>query len=169
MLRRIIVAVDPAVSSHDESDETGIVVVGLGEDGHAYVLYDDSGRHGAIEWPNRAVHLFHFFKADKIIGEVNNGGDLVERAVLAVDPNVPFESVHASRGKVLRAEPVAALYEKGRVHHVGRHPKLETQMTEWIPGPKAKSPDRVDALVHGVTALMLSDTNQTRSTVDAYL
>jgi len=164
----VLVSIDPAGGSGAENDETGIVVVGVDAAGHGYVLADDSGRHGAVEWPNRAAALFHYWKADGIIGEVNFGGDLVEAAIRAVDRNLPFESVRASRGKVLRAEPVAALYERGMVHHVGRHEALEKQQTEWIPGPKAKSPDRVDAVVHGLTALMLGS-EQEAGSIDAYL
>lgn len=166
-LVRVIVSIDPAGGKDPENDETGIVVLGLDDTGHGYVLHDASGRHGATEWPNRAVALFHYYRADRIIAEKNFGGDLVELAIRAVDAKIPYTPVTATRGKVLRAEPIAALYERGLVHHVGRHEQLERQQTEWLPGPNVKSPDRVDALVHGLTHLML-DGNQTGS-INAYL
>jgi phage terminase large subunit-like protein len=97
------------------------------------------------------VRSFHRHKADRVIGEVNNGGDLVEVNLRTVDRSIPFRAVHASRGKLIRAEPIAALYEQGKVHHVGTFPQLEDQMTEWVPGEK--SPDRMDALVWAITEL----------------
>jgi predicted phage terminase large subunit-like protein len=127
-LKRIVIAIDPATSTHEDSDETGIVAVGLGEDGHAYVLDDTSGRMSPIEWARQAVSLYHARRADRIVAETNNGGDLVEATLRQVDTSVSFRQVWASRGKVIRAEPVSALYEQGRVHHVGAFQQLEDQM-----------------------------------------
>ena len=120
-LSRVVVAVDPAVSSRSSSSETGIVVAGADEDGHAYVLEDASGQMSPDGWARRAIAMLDRYGADRIIGESNNGGDLVEHTVRTAyeDRMVPYRSVHASRGKYARAEPVSALYEQGKVHHVG--------------------------------------------------
>ena len=155
-MRRVVVAIDPAVSTNPKSNETGIIVVGLGEDGHAYVLDDLSGVFSPAQWAARALEAFDRWEADYIIGEVNNGGDLVERNVQAERQGVPFKAVHASRGKATRADPISTLYEKGRVHHVGTLPKLEDQQCGWDPANDETSPDRVDALVWGITALDLN-------------
>jgi phage terminase large subunit-like protein len=152
---RIVVAIDPAVSNHADSNETGIMVVGLGEDGDAYVLEDLSGRFSPAAWAQLAVRAYHHYTADRIIGEVNNGGDLIESTLRAVDAQVSFRSVRASRGKYLRAEPVAALYERKCVHHVGPFLELEEQMCAYVPGPACGSPDRLDALVWAITALII--------------
>ena len=154
-LVRVVVAVDPAVSTGPRSAETGIVVAGLGADGLGYVLADRSGRFRPEEWAGRAISAFRAHRADRIVGEVNNGGDLVEATLRAVDASLPFRAVSASRGKRIRAEPVAALYEQNRVRHVGSLPRLEDQMVGWQPGDEAASPDRVDALVWAFTDLML--------------
>jgi phage terminase large subunit-like protein len=158
-MERVVVAIDPAVTSGDDSDETGIVVVGKGIDGHGYVLADASGRYTPLEWARVAIGLYRNHDADRIVGEVNNGGDMVEANIRMVDANVPFTSVRATRGKVLRAEPVAALYEQGMVHHLGVYPQLEDQMTAFTSDfDKAKagySPDRVDALVWGLSELLV--------------
>lgn len=156
-LKRVVVAVDPAVSTGSRSAETGIVVAGLGVDGIGYVLKDLSGRHRPEEWADRAIAAFRAHRADRVVGEVNNGGDLVEATLRAVDREIPFRAVSASRGKRVRAEPVAALYEQGRVRHVGSLPKLEDQMVGWSPGEDTASPDRVDALVWALTELMLGE------------
>lgn len=156
-LRRIVVAVDPAVTNEPGSDETGIVAVGLGTDGNGYVLADDSGRFRPEEWARRAVSLYHSLNADRIIGEVNNGGDLIEAQIRAVEPTVPYKGVRATRGKAVRAEPVAALYERGKVFHIGQYPDLEDQMCavtiDFDKKAQGWSPDRVDALVWGMTEL----------------
>ncbi len=156
-LKRVVVAIDPAVSTGSRSAETGIVVAGLGEDGVGYVLKDLSGRHRPEEWAARAIAAFRAHRADRVVGEVNNGGDLVEATLRAVDPQIPFRAVSASRGKRIRAEPIAALYEQGRIRHVGALPKLEDQMVAWAPGEDSGSPDRVDALVWALTELMLAE------------
>ncbi len=153
-MRRIVVAVDPSVTASDKSDECGIVVVGLGTDGDCYVLEDGSAIMTPHQWAVRTAELYREYGADRVIGEVNNGGDLVEVNLRTVAPDLPYRAVRASRGKATRAEPVAALYEQGRVHHVGYLAGLEAQMTTWVPSAE-KSPDRIDALVWGVWALVL--------------
>lgn len=153
-LVRVVVAIDPAVTSKSTSDETGIAVAGKGVDGHAYILADRSARVSADAWARRAVQAFEDFKADKVIGEVNQGGDLVELTIRTVDKNIPFKSIHASRGKHVRAEPVSALYEQGKVFHVEPFTELEDQMCTWL-SESGESPDRMDALVYALTELML--------------
>lgn len=150
---RVIVAVDPAVTSNPGSDETGIVVVGKGSDGRYYVLDDRSCRVPPEEWAQRAVSAYHEWSADRIVAEVNNGGDLVPTVIRAVDRNVAYSSVHASRGKFTRAEPVAQLYQRGEVTHVRGFAELESQLTTWSPKTGAHSPDRLDALVWAMTEL----------------
>jgi phage terminase large subunit-like protein len=157
-LIRVVVGVDPEATNTETSAETGIIVAGIGiKDGqvHGYVLDDLSLKASPNDWASAAVTGYHKHKADRIIGEVNNGGDMVEYTVKTVDNNVAFTKVHASRGKYLRAEPVSALYEQGRIHHVGFFPDLEEQMCEWVPGET--SPDHLDALVWAITDLMLQE------------
>jgi phage terminase large subunit-like protein len=158
-LTRLVVAVDPAVSTNEGSDETGIIVCGKGENGHGFVLSDLSGRYSPEQWARVAVNAFNEYGADRIVAEVNQGGDLVEATLRMIDPNIPFTAVHASRGKFIRAEPVAALYEQGKVHHIGNFPQLEDQLTSFVPDidrPKMGSPDRLDALVWAVTELIVA-------------
>ena len=152
-LTRVVVAIDPAVTAGEDSDETGIVVAGLTRSLHIIILDDLSCRESPIGWAKVVIAAFHARNADRIVGEVNNGGDLVERNLRATAPNIPFRAVRASRGKAVRAEPVSALYEQGRVHHVGSMVALEDQMCSWVPGEK--SPDRMDALVWAVYELLL--------------
>jgi phage terminase large subunit-like protein len=154
-LKRIVVAIDPAVTAGEHSDETGIVVAGIGTDGLAYVVRDASGRFSPNEWASRAINLYRLFGADRIVAETNNGGEMIELTLRTVMPAVSFKAVSASRGKQARAEPVAALYEQGRVRHVGGFPALEDQMCNWEPASGASSPDRVDALVWALTELVL--------------
>jgi phage terminase large subunit-like protein len=118
-MERIVVAIDPATTSGEDADETGIVVAGRGVDGDAYVLRDLSCRLSSNGWANRAINAYREFHADRIIAEVNNGGDLVADVIRVIDRNVSFKAVHASRGKVVRAEPISSLYEQKRVHHIG--------------------------------------------------
>ena len=151
-LSRVVVAVDPAVTAHEGSDETGIVVAGIASDRHIYVLGDFSMNGSPLEWGRRVAEVYRRFSADRVIGEVNQGGDLIESNLRSVDRTLPYKQVRATRGKVLRAEPVAALYEQGLVHHVGRFSELEQQMTEWNP-QSPSSPDRLDALVWACTEL----------------
>lgn len=154
--KRVVVAVDPAVTSSEDSDETGIVCVGLGIDGHAYVIEDGSlSMATPHKWAQQVIALYKRHKADRVIAEINNGGDLVEANIRVADPHVSFKRVHASRGKAVRAEPIAALYEQGKVHHIGCFAKLEDQMVTWDPAFSERSPDRMDALVWGLTELML--------------
>ena len=159
-LVRIVVAIDPAVSSGEDSDETGIIVAGKDAEGHGYVLDDSSGHYTPTDWAKTAIALYRKHKADRIVAEVNNGGDMVEATLRMVDKNISFKAVHASRGKVIRAEPVAALYEQGRMHHVGTFPTLEDQMcaftTDLDRVAAGQSPDRVDALVWAFSDLLVA-------------
>ena len=154
-MSRIIVAIDPAVTSGNNSDETGIVVSGKGSDGQYYVLEDASGRMSPDEWARTAVRCYYRWEADRIVAEVNNGGDLVERLLRTVDSQIPYTPVSATRGKLVRAEPVAALYEQGKVHHVGVFGELEDQMCTFV-GELRPSPARMDALVWGLGHLSRS-------------
>ena len=130
-MTRVVVAIDPAVTSGEEADETGIVVAGKDKNGHGYVLADISGRYPPTEWARLAITAYRTHGADRIVAEVNNGGDMVGATLRMVDRNVAFTEVRASRGKIVRAEPVAALYDQGRVHHIGTFPQLEDQMTNF--------------------------------------
>lgn len=151
-LYRIVVAIDPAVTSGEDSDETGIVIAGATNDGHFYVLEDATMKGTPDSWGKRAVQAYKDWKADRIVAEVNNGGDMVVMVLQQVDKFVPVTKVHATRGKRMRAEPISALYEQGRVHHVGSFTKLEDQMVSWTPESN-DSPDRLDALVWSLTEL----------------
>jgi len=153
-LVRIAVAIDPAVTSTKESDETGIIVGGEDKDGAFYITEDLSGIYTPQVWATKALIAYERWKADRIVAEVNNGGDLVETVLRNIDKSVSYQKVNASRGKVRRAEPVEALYEQQRVHHVGSFPKLEDQMTTYTGDVRDQSPDRMDALVWLVTYLM---------------
>lgn len=156
-LTRIVVAVDPAISTVAGSDETGIVVIGKGSDGHYYVLADRSGHYSPEEWAREVVAQYDLWKADRIIAEANQGGEMVERTIRIIGGSRPVTLVHATRGKVTRAEPVSALYEQGKVHHVGMHAVLEDQMCQFTSDfdrtRMGYSPDRVDALVWAATEL----------------
>ena len=154
-MQRIVIAVDPAVTANSNSDETGIVVAGRGVDNHYYILGDYSGIFSPDVWIKRAIELYYKFDADRIVCEVNNGGDLIEKLLRVQDVNVPYSSVRATRGKILRAEPISALYEQERVHHVGFFKELEEQMCSYTP-QTIKSPDRLDALVWALTSLQSS-------------
>jgi len=152
-MRRIVVAMDPAAKGSETSDMMGIVGAGVGFDGRAYVLGDRSDRLSPAAAVKRAAALYDELKADAAVVEANNGGDWLAAVWSQVAPSVPVKLVHASRGKLTRAEPIAALYEQGRVSHVGRELQaLEDQMTSWVPGEA--SPDRMDALVWALTELM---------------
>jgi phage terminase large subunit-like protein len=164
---RIVVAIDPAVTSNPDSDETGIVIAGLTDAGHVIVIDDLSCKESPLGWARVAIAAYRSRRADRIIAEVNNGGDLVAGNIRGIDPNVSFRAVRASRGKAIRAEPVAALYEQGRVHHIGAFPTLEDQMCQWTPQGNEKSPDRLDALVWAVTDLVI-DKEQMRQVVTHY-
>ena len=155
LMLRIVVAIDPAVTAGEASDATGIVIAGLTNSGHVIVIDDLTCRESPMGWANIATAAYARYKADRIVGEVNNGGDLVEANIRAVAPNVAFRAVRASRGKMVRAEPVAALYEQQRVHHIGAFPALEDEMCSYVPGSGQRSPDRMDALVWAVTDLLI--------------
>jgi predicted phage terminase large subunit-like protein len=161
-LKRIVVAIDPAISVGENSDSTGIIVAGIGHDNHGYVLEDITGKFSPTEWAMRAIAAYKRHRADRIVAEANQGGAMVESCLRAVDANVPVKLVHASRGKITRAEPISALYEQGRVCHVGGFAELEDEMCSYEPG-SAKFPDRMDALVWALTELMISDTFQSVS------
>jgi len=152
-LKRIVVGVDPAVTGNKDSDETGIIVAGMGEDNQIYVLGDHSLRASPSQWARSVVGAYEHFNADLIVGEVNNGGEMVELTIKTIDRSVPFRAVRASRGKAVRAEPIAAMYEDGRVTHVQEFEQLEDQMCTWTPDDKSHSPDRLDALVWALTEL----------------
>ena len=154
-LLRVVVGVDPAVTSREDSDLTGIVVAAKDKQDppHFYVLDDRSLIATPDRWAQAVVNAYRDHAADRVVAEVNNGGELVETILRTKDRNVPYSAVHATRGKAVRAEPIAALYEQGRVHHVGSLPDLEDQMCDWAPATSDKSPDRVDALVWALTEL----------------
>ena len=151
-LSRVVVAIDPAVTSGEDSDETGIVVAAQGQDGRYYVLDDVSAKMTPDGWGRLAIDQFYKYEADRIVAETNNGGDLVERLLRNIDNTVPYTPVSASRGKMVRAEPIAALYEQGKVSHVGVFNELEEQLCTYTIGSR-KSPDRLDALVWALTEL----------------
>lgn len=153
----VVVAIDPAVTSdEEESDETGIVCAALGDDGLIYVLHDISGIYTPRQWARLALTTYERESADAIVGETNQGGDLVEANLRGEADGALFnyKGVHAKRGKYLRAEPIAAYYEKGKVRHVGHFPKLEKQMCDFVGSTADGSPDRLDALVYAVGELM---------------
>ena len=131
--------------------------MGRAVDGQAYVLDDLSGRFPPIEWAQRAINAYREYRGDRVVAEVNQGGSLVETTLRSVDPGIPFRAVHASRGKMVRAEPVSALYEQGKVHHVGVFGPLEDQLTSYDGQRVGASPDRLDALVWSLTELMLGE------------
>lgn len=151
--QRIVVGVDPAATNTEESSETGIIVAGIDIYGAGYVLEDCSLRGTPLEWARAAVDAYDRWGADRVVAEVNNGGLMVEQTLRTVRENLPVTQVRASRGKMTRAEPVAALYEQSRVHHVGGFPQLEDQMTSY--DDTGESPDRMDALVWALTDLMI--------------
>jgi phage terminase large subunit-like protein len=169
-LRRIVVAIDPATTSSEDADDTGIVTVARGPcqpatcklaaigircPGHGYVLADDTCHLPPIGWARTAVQAYDTWQADMVVAEVNNGGELVGTTVRTVRPGIPYDTVTATRGKRVRAAPISALYEQGRIHHLGVFAELESQMQTWAPDDTTWSPDRVDALVWACTYLGL--------------
>jgi predicted phage terminase large subunit-like protein len=154
-LSRIVVAIDPSVSAGEGANECGLIVAGLGDDGHGYVLADESGVMAPVEWARKACQLYRTWSADRIVAEANQGGALVESTIRAVEKTVSFKAVHASRGKITRAEPIAALFEQGRAHIVGTSPQLEDQLCTYSAG-SSESPDRLDAMVWALTELALT-------------
>lgn len=170
-LRRVVVAVDPAAKKNDVPEDgaaTGIVVAGVGEDGRGYVLDDATCRESPNGWARKAIACFDRYEGDCIVGEINNGGDMVASTVRAVRTTVPFKEVTASRGKWVRAEPIAALYEQGRISHVGTFASLEDEMVNFGPNGMVgdASPDRVDALVWALTELFPSIVRKVAKVVD---
>ena len=164
-LRRIVVAVDPPASSRRTSDACGIIVAGLDAEGRAVVLRDATvSAAKPQEWAARAVALYHEYEADRIVAEVNQGGDMVAAVIRTIDAQAPVKEVRASRGKWLRAEPVAALYAQRKVVHAARFPELEDEMCNFGPDGLAdgRSPDRVDALVWAVSELLLARRDEPR-------
>jgi phage terminase large subunit-like protein len=157
--RRIVVAIDPAVSTGADSNLTGIIVAGVDYADRGFVLEDLSGRFSPTEWATKAIAAYRRHQADRIVAEANQGGQMVEATLRAIDPSVSYRAVHASRGKLTRAEPVSALYEQHRIHHVGALSELEDEMCGFAPnmpgGMSGGSPDRVDALVWAFTDLMI--------------
>jgi len=173
-LRRITVNIDPAASNTTASDETGITATGVGEDGRGYLLADRSGRYSPDGWARAAISLWGELRANVIIAEKNNGGDMVTNTITMTARElaregvistafVPVETVWASQGKFARAEPVSALYEQGRISHVGTFAQLEDQCCTWEPNGGERSPDRLDSLVWGFTELMVESIGPTVS------
>jgi predicted phage terminase large subunit-like protein len=154
----VVVGVDPAVSSKSTSNNTGIVVAALGVDSHYYIIEDATLSAPPTEWAGQVISCFSKNRANLIVGETNQGGDLVEANIRACAGSsiIPFKSVRATQGKAMRAEPISTLYERGMVHHLGSLPELEDEMCDWDPTINEKSPDRVDALVWALTYLMES-------------
>ncbi len=152
---RIVVAVDPATTSTEHSDEHGIVVAGLGNDKHAYVLEDATVSGRPEVWGQQTAKMFEKWDADLIVAEKNQGGEMVEHVIHGANPDLHVKLVHASRGKKARAEPVSQKYEQGKVHHVGNFPSLESQMTTWEFLESKGSPDRIDALVWAMHELIV--------------
>ncbi len=153
--KRVLIAIDPATTHHSHSDETGIIVAALSSDNCVYVLDDLSGRFSPTQWAQTVEKAYYNYKADRVVAEINKGGDLVEGVLKTVAPHLSYHPVRATRGKYARAEPVAALYEQGKVFHIKPFLDLESQMCTYVPGQGQKSPDRMDALVWAVTSLML--------------
>ena len=157
-LVRIVVAIDPAGTHNAKSDETGIVVAGKADNGEYYVLHGKGYKLSPQGWASRAIDLYNEFQADRIVAERNNGGEMVEYTLRSISPDIPLKTIHASRGKAVRAEPVAALYEQGKVHHHGRLTELEDQMCLFPIA--AERDDMVDALVYAITSLMGSSSTR---------
>ena len=152
-LSRVVIGVDPAVTAHGNSDRTGIVAAGIDLSGVMHVLSDASCRKTPLEWAAEVLKLYRELDADLVVGEVNNGGDLIESLLRQLDPEVNFRAVRATRGKILRAEPVAALYARDLVRHAGEFPELEEEMLGYSPANCSDSPDRLDALVWALSEL----------------
>ncbi len=151
-LKRLVLGVDPSGSGSEHSDEAGIVLAGLGIDGHGYVLSDVSERASPDIWANTIADLYDDEQVDLVVAERNYGGEMVEKTIKVAHPSIAYKPVVATRGKEVRAQPVALLYQQGRIHHVGAFPKLEDELVTWQPGEK--SPNRMDAMVWAMTELM---------------
>lgn len=155
-INRTVISVDPAITNNENSDETGIMVVNFASNGHAYVIADYSGKYSPAEWARQTIKAFNLHDGDLIIAEKNQGGDLVASNIHTVDNRAPIKLVQATKGKILRAEPVSNLYERNKIHHVGLFKELEYQMCHFTGNSKEKSPDRLDSLVYAITELMLN-------------
>lgn len=151
---RLVVAIDPAISAGEDSAETGIIVAGVAANKDGYILADLTLKGSPNEWAKAAIAAYHTHKADVIVAEANQGGDMVKHTLATIDSRVPVRLVRASRGKRTRAEPIASLYEQRRVHHVGYFGPLEDQLCSWVPDA-SQSPDRLDALVWALTELLV--------------
>ncbi len=154
-MKRVIVAIDPSATKSDEADEVGMFVAGLGENDHCYIFEDLSGSLSPHQTCVKAVNAYSLWDADRIVAEANNGGDWIEMGLRQVKSDISYKKLHASRGKQARAEPVAALYEQKRVHHVGTFGQAEDELCTWEPNTGMASPNRLDAIVWAVTELML--------------
>lgn len=155
-LRKVVVGVDPAASVSEDAADTGIIAAGVGVDGHGYILGDYTLHGLPHQWASKVVSAFRGHQSNAVIAETNHGGDMVVATILTEDKFIPVRKVTASRGKFVRAEPVANLYERGLVHHVGTFPELEDQLCTWVPGDDhQRSPDRLDAMVWALSDLML--------------
>lgn len=152
-LSRIVVAIDPAATSSSTSDDTGIIVAGVDSERNGYVLEDLTTKATPDQWARIAINAYNKWNADRIIGEANNGGDMIETILKNIDANIPYKKVWASRGKATRAEPVSMLYERNKIHHIGYFAELEDELCEWEPG--RPSPNRLDACVWAFTELVL--------------
>jgi PBSX family phage terminase large subunit len=164
---RIVIGVDPAVTAREGSDSTGIVVAGVDGRGHYYVMADRTVEKASPNiWATAISTAYTEYEVDFVVGETNNGGDLVEMNIRRTNANIRYKGVHASRGKIVRAEPIAGLYEQGRVHHVGEFPELEDQMCSYAPQVQdtMDSPDRMDALVWALTELSGMNASHIRAT-----
>jgi phage terminase large subunit-like protein len=158
-LRRIVVAVDPSVSTGADADEAGLIVAGLGTDGHGYILEDASLKGSPLAWARKAIGLYRQWGADRIVAEANQGGAMVETTIRTIDASVSLKLVNASRGKIARAEPVSALFEQKRAHLVGSgFAELEDELCTYTSGSSA-SPNRLDAMVWGLSELCLATNN----------
>lgn len=156
-MQRVVVAIDPAAKSKRDSDDTGIAVAGQGVDGNGYVLADRTCHLGPDGWARRGVAAFDEFSADRVVAEVNNGGEMVEHTIRTIRPTIPYKAVHASRGKAIRAEPISALYEQGKIFHVEGLTEMEDELATWTP-ESGWSPGRLDSVVWALTELMLGPT-----------
>lgn len=152
-LTKVIVAIDPSTSEEGSGDAAGIIVTGMDSNKHGYVLQDCTVQGSPLDWAKAAVAAYYRNRANLIVAEKNQGGEMVRLTLHQADRNVPVKLVNASRGKIIRAEPVSCKYEQDKVHHVGVFPELEDQLCDWSPKDKT-SPDRLDALVWAMTDLM---------------
>lgn len=155
LYKRIVIGVDPALTCHRNSNETGIVVAGFGKDNCGYVLDDLSGKYYPHQWAQVVVEAYEKYQSDRVIVERNAGGDMIEHILRAFNPLLRIKNVYATQSKNLRALPIACLYRQKQIYHVRPFEKLENQLLEYAPSAKTKSPDRIDALVWALSDFML--------------